>query len=60
MEASQGMTPVIASDEVIRREEDGVQLSVAVATPVAEGLTLVLQNKFKGPGQVITGFTLSI
>ena len=60
MVALQGMTPVTKSELEIRIELAGVQLSVAVATPEAGGLVLILQARFMNGGQVITGLTLSM
>ena len=60
IEALQGRVPETISFEVIIIEEMGVQLSVAVATPVVGGLVLLLHCWFNGPGQVITGFITSV
>ena len=57
--ALQGIVPVTTSELVITIAFVGVQLSVAVATPVAGGLILVLQVRLRLAGQVITGLTWS-
>lgn len=59
MVASQGIRPEVMFVCVIRMFATDVQLSVAVATPVAGGLVFVLHCKLRFGGQVMTGFTVS-